>query len=112
MATLFADENVPLRLVEHLRDLGHDVLTAFEADRANASIPDPEVLAFTAEQGRALLTGNRHHFHKLHRAQPDHAGIITYTNDLDYGALAGRIHEAMSEFSDLAGRLVRVVRPG
>jgi len=31
MAHLYADEDVPRPLVEHLRALGHDVLTALEA---------------------------------------------------------------------------------
>jgi hypothetical protein len=35
---LYADENVPLRLVEELRRLGLDVLTALEDGRANQSL--------------------------------------------------------------------------
>jgi hypothetical protein len=34
---LYADENFPLRVVEELRRLGHDVLTASEDGRANQS---------------------------------------------------------------------------
>lgn len=37
---LYADENFPLRVVEELRRLGHDVLTSFEDGRANQSITD------------------------------------------------------------------------
>jgi len=37
---LYADENFPLRVVEELRRLGHDVLTAFEDGKANQSITD------------------------------------------------------------------------
>ena len=40
LASLFADENVPFPLVEALRNLGHDVLRAIEAGRANQGIPD------------------------------------------------------------------------
>lgn len=36
--------NFPLRTVEELRRLGHDVLTTYEDGRANRAIPDKEVL--------------------------------------------------------------------
>ena len=45
MAQLYADENVPARVVTRLRKLGHDVLTAFQDGRANRSIDDEVVLA-------------------------------------------------------------------
>lgn len=45
MALLYADENVPIRVVEELRRLGIDVLTAVEDGRANQSITDQDVLA-------------------------------------------------------------------
>jgi hypothetical protein len=35
VAALYADENFPLEVVEALRRLGHDVLTALEAGQAN-----------------------------------------------------------------------------
>ena len=56
---LYADENFPLRVVEELRRLGHDVLTALEAGRANQSIADHDLLARATEVNRALLTLNR-----------------------------------------------------
>jgi hypothetical protein len=37
---LYADENFPLRVVEELRRLGHDVVTAFEDGRANQAVTD------------------------------------------------------------------------
>ena len=36
---LYADENFPLRAVEELRRLGHDVLTVLEDGRANNPLP-------------------------------------------------------------------------
>jgi hypothetical protein len=58
MAALFADDNVPLALVELLRDLGHDALTALQAVHrqtpAHAGIviftddPDTDALAVGA----------------------------------------------------------------
>jgi Domain of unknown function (DUF5615) len=35
MAELYADEDFPFPVVERLRQLGHDVLTALEAGKAN-----------------------------------------------------------------------------
>jgi hypothetical protein len=95
MANLFADENVPFPLVEALRLLGQDVLTAQEAGLANQSIPDPDILAHATGLGRAVLTNNRKDFHRLHQNSPDRAGIITFTHDPDTNALADRIHAAI-----------------
>ena len=46
MADFYTDENFPLPVVELLRSLGHDVLTAKAAGNANLGIPDEQVLAF------------------------------------------------------------------
>ena len=111
MAALYADENVPFPVVVALRAAGHDVLTALEDGRANQHIPDPDVLARAVALGRAVLTGNRRHFVRLHRASPVHAGIVAYTEDLDFAALAARIHAALGGVADLAGQLIRVNKP-
>ena len=57
MAPLYADENLPLEVVEALRGLGHDVLTALEAGQANRSVPDESVIEFAT--ARALVRVNR-----------------------------------------------------
>lgn len=111
MAVLISDEDVHQELVEHLRALGHDVVTAREVGRANLGIPDPEVLAFAVAQGRTLLTRNRSDFHRLHRLHPDHEGIITFTDDPDLPALAQRIHDAITALDTLSRQLIRVIRP-
>lgn len=49
MARFYGDEQFPLRVVEYLRDLGHDVLTVQEAGNANLKIPDDRVLAFATK---------------------------------------------------------------
>jgi hypothetical protein len=87
------------------------VLTALEDGRANQGIDDPEVLARATQLGRAVLTNNRGHFHRLHRNDPNHAGIITCTDDRDYLALAGRIVARIAGVPLLAGQLLRVIRP-
>lgn len=109
MAAFYADENVPAPLLEALRALGHDVLTAHDDGRANQQIPDSDVLTRATELSRAVLTNNRDDFHKLHRAGANHAGIVTFTNDSDRAALAARIDAAAA--SPVAGQLVKAVRP-
>lgn len=111
MARLFADENVPLDLVDALAARGHDVRTALQAGRANQAIPDPDVLAHATLLGRAVLTNDRRHFHKLHGTVPNHAGIISFTDDQDIEALAERIHQSITTTGDLAGKLLKIVRP-
>jgi predicted nuclease of predicted toxin-antitoxin system len=111
MARLYADEQYPYPVVEFLRALGHDVLTVQEAGRANQGISDSDVLAFATSENRAVITQNRKDFLRLHRIQPDHAGIIACTNDRDWEALANRIHNAITTEETLQGKLIRVVRP-
>ena len=111
MARFYSNENFPLRAVQALRALGHDVLTSLEADRANQRIPDAEVLRFATEEGRAVLTLNRLDFFRLHRdVGGRHAGIIACTQSRDSAALAARIHEAVETDPDLNGKLIRIVR--
>jgi Domain of unknown function (DUF5615) len=109
-ASLFADENVHRGLADALRALGHDVLTAHQAGRANKRIPDADQLAYATSLARAMLTNNRRHFHQLHRGPLSHAGIITYTRDPDTASLAQRIHDAVVQTGNLQGQLIRIVR--
>jgi hypothetical protein len=111
MARLYADEDFPFPVVERLRQLGHDVLTAFEAGQANQAIGDADQLAFATSIGRAILTRNRRHYIPLHRRSAHHAGIISITDDPDLDGQANRIDEALASHSTLAGRHVRVNRP-
>src|SRR5688572_13230849 len=104
MAILYADENYPYPVVVLLRGLGHDILTAHADGRAGLGIDDPDVLARATQLGRAVLTEDRKDYHRLHRRDPNHAGIITCTRDNDWLALALRIHAAIIAFSDLHGR--------
>jgi predicted nuclease of predicted toxin-antitoxin system len=111
MARFYADEQYPYPVVKCLRDLGHDVLTVQEAGKANQRIPDDEVLSFSIDENRAVLTQNRRDFIKLHRLQSDHTGIIVCSDARDWEALAQRIHQAMLENESLQGKLIRIVRP-
>ena len=108
---LYADENFPLRVIEELRRLGLDVLTAFEDGRANQSITDHVILARATELGRAILTLNRLDFKRLHFQLPEHAGIVICTEDPDRIGQAQRIAKAITEAGDVRTKLIRVYRP-
>src|SRR5258708_39483200 len=112
MAQLYADEDFPLPVVQALRQMGHDVLTAFESNQANQSIADADVLAFATGLKRALLTLNRRHFIGLHLANPQHSGLIVCRKDLDFAALAERIDVAIRGLPELDNQVLRVNRPG
>ncbi len=109
MALLYADENFDYPVVEHLRLLGHDVVTVQEAGLAGGS--DAQVLADAMAAGRAALTFNRRHFEWLHRQSAAHAGIIGCTWDRDRAALAARIDKVIAGAGSLTGRSLRVNRP-
>jgi len=112
MARLYANENFPLPAVEELRRLGHDVLTSYDSGRAGQAVPDEDVLAFAVAEERILITLNRKHFVRLHQTHVDHTGIIVCTFDPDFKVLAQRVHAALVDQPQMAGRLVRINRPG
>ncbi len=107
---LCADENFPLRVVEELCRLGHDVLTALEDGRANKSVTDDDLLTRATEVNRALITLDRLDFKRLHRQISDHAGIIICTEDPDRVGQAKRVDASISKVGKLRGRLIRVYR--
>ncbi len=93
MARLYGDENFDIHAMEALHNLGHNTLTARDAGKANQRIPDHEVLAFAAENNRAVVTFDRRDYFHLHKANPVHAGIIACTYNADSNALTQRITE-------------------
>ena len=111
MADLYADENFDLPVVERLRQLGHDVLTAQEAGQAHQKISDADVLNFAVTGGRSVLTFNRRHFIRLHKQTPNHHGIIVCSKDDDLDALALRIHVAIANAGLLDNLLLRINQP-
>ena len=111
MAWLYSDEDFSYPVVEELRRLGHDVLTAQEAGQANLGVTDSAVLAFAIAQARAVLTFNRRHFINLHRRIVSHRGIVVCTRDDDVPGLAGRIDLAIRSCPGLDGQLLRINRP-
>lgn len=112
MARLYADENFSHRIVDELRQLGHDVLTARDAGQANRRIPDPAVLAYAVALRRAVLTFNRLPFKRLHVHHRPRCGIISVTCDDDEPVgTAHRIHAAITPLTSLNDELILVYRP-
>lgn len=107
----YADENFPLATVAELRGLQHDVLTAFEDDRANRKITDEKVLERAAELGRAVLTVNRRDFKNLHQIDGNHAGIFICTFDADFSRQARIIDENCRSIATADGQLIKIYRP-
>lgn len=109
MARFYSNENLPIDLVEALRQLNHDVLTSYEAGRANQNIPDQEVLAFATADRRCVITLNRQDFVTLHRSGISHSGIIICKEDRDYGGQAQALHSYLgTSGQDMSDRLIRV----
>ena|SRR5438132_8909307 len=92
MAWLYADEDFSYPVIQRLRQLGYDILTAHEAGQAGQGITDDAVIAFATAMSRAVVTFNRRHFIRLHAEVTSHAGIIVCTRDDDVAALAEHIH--------------------
>ncbi len=111
MARLYANENFPLAVVKALRMCGHDAVTVQETGRGNIGLPDEQILQEATADRRAVLTMNRRHFVRLHRAWSGHAGIIACTYDPDSEGLSRRINAAIADRDSLAGELIRVNRP-
>ena len=111
MARLFADENFPVPVVDALRRRGHDVVTIADAGQAGLALSDIAVLQLATADERAVVTLNRRHFVRLHTVEPEHAGIIVCSLDLDFDGQAARISHAIETQSSLAGLLIRVNRP-
>jgi predicted nuclease of predicted toxin-antitoxin system len=112
VARFYSNENIALPVVTELRRLGHDVLTSFDAERANSAVPDPEVLAFAASEERILLSHNRRDFLRLHRRRTSpHGDMVLCTVDVDFLSLALRIHDAVTAKGDIQDAVIRVNQP-
>lgn len=110
MASFYTNENFPIKVAEHLREMGHDVLTSQEAGKANQRIPDEDVLKFATESKRILLTLNRWDFIVLHNQSNKHTGIVVCTQNANLLQQAKQIDKLVNEAGDLNGVLLRVNR--
>lgn len=106
----YANENLTAELVEALRQLGHDVLTSYEAGTANRRIPDDQVLAHATADERAILTFNRDDFLALHRSGSDHNGIVVCKDNSDVQELSNALHDYLTTQNTLTNRLLRVMQ--
>jgi predicted nuclease of predicted toxin-antitoxin system len=111
VARLFADENFPLKVVEYLSQLGHDVATVHERGLAGESTSDQVILSIAIREQRAVLTHDRRDYFLFHRDGVQHEGIIACTADQNYRELAQRIHEALDRSPLLTGQYIRIVKP-
>ena len=107
---LYADENFPKDVVDELRILGHDVLTALEAGMANQGIDDRNQLEFAIRSVRAMITRNRRHFKKLHQTVSSHCGIIVCSEDNAFVAQAQKIHRQLASLARLDNQFFRVTK--
>ena len=112
MARLLADENFPFPVTQELRRLGHDAVTLEELGKADQGLLDEAVLALAIEEDRAVLTVNRRHFVRLHQERREHSGIVVCSLDIDFVGQAKRIAAALESEVVVAGRLIRINRPG
>lgn len=111
MARFYSNENFPRRAVEALREIGHDVLTSYEAGRANQQIDDANVLAYATEVQRILLTVNRKDFYREHRyGRFKHAGIVACTQDPNPLTLAQNVSDAVKDLESCEGKFLKVIR--
>lgn len=105
----YADENLPRAIIEELRQLNYDVLTSYEAQQANKSISDENVLKFAQEKNKIVITLNRDDFVSLHQQGEAHSGIIICKDDRDYQRQAQVIDEfILQDDRSLQGRLIRI----
>lgn len=112
MANVYSNENVPLGLVEELRSLGHDVLTSYEAGRANQRVNDDLVLADAQRWNRVILTHNRRDFVGRHRKGKPHCGIVVCTEDPNHAGLASRIDTSLRDPRAIGRYCVSVTKGG
>jgi hypothetical protein len=59
-----------------------------------------------------VVTNNRKDFKRLHNAGHAHKGIVVYTLDVDFEALAHRIDSALSDLGSRQRPLISVTRAG
>jgi predicted nuclease of predicted toxin-antitoxin system len=110
MIRFYANENLSAVVVKHLRSLGHDVLTSYDAGNANQGIPDDQVLVTATVDERCVITFNRKDFLALHRSGVDHAGIVIFKDDRDRIQQAQMVDEELSKESSLKNRCFRVLK--
>jgi hypothetical protein len=110
---LLTDEHIPPHLGAHLIRMGYDVLTVRQTDisKFGDGTSDAAVIERAKVLGRVVVTNNRTDFEELHESlQGNHCGIIVcpVERDEDLKKQAKMIHDAIEEYPDVRGQLLRV----
>jgi predicted nuclease of predicted toxin-antitoxin system len=108
MARLYSNENFPIDIVLRLREIGHDILTSYEAGQANQKIADIVVVSFATQENRIVITLNRDDFVRIHRTGIGHMGIIICKDDRDYDGQTQAIQTCLTANPVLSNRLIRI----
>ncbi|HEY2413360.1 MAG TPA: DUF5615 family PIN-like protein [Pirellulaceae bacterium] len=108
MADIFADEDVPYRLQDCLRLLGHNVATVrqFCEDKRGDAWPDEEVLRFACQHRWIVLTFNVSDFQRLAARNPDHFGIVLGDPEADKKVQARRINRLLRSADNVRGLVI------
>jgi predicted nuclease of predicted toxin-antitoxin system len=111
MLKFYSNENFPIEMVDLLRSRGYDVLTSYEAGQANQKIPDDEVLMYSTNAQRIVITENRQDFINLHFRSSNHAGIVICKADRDYAGKVQLLHDFFTQdIQPMDNRLLRVMK--
>jgi predicted nuclease of predicted toxin-antitoxin system len=111
MLKFYSNENFPIEMVDLLRSRGYDVLTSYEAGKANQKIPDDKVLMYSTNAGRIVITENRQDFINLHFTTGNHTGIVICKADRDYAAKVQLLHDFFTQDTQpMDNRLLRVMK--
>lgn len=95
-------------MVKVLRELGHTVITSYDAGQANRGIPDDEVLNYATENNLIVITFNRDDFIELHNKNIQHRGIVICKTDRDYQGQIDYLHKYLQNQDNLINRLIRI----
>lgn len=106
--SFYSNENFDLDMVKMLRELGHTVITSYEAGQANKKIPDDEVLNYATRNNLVVITFNQDDFIELHNNVIQHSGIIICKTDRDYQGQVHYLHEYLQNPESLINRLIRL----
>jgi predicted nuclease of predicted toxin-antitoxin system len=106
--SFYSNENFALDMVKMLRELGHTVITSYEAGQANRKISDDEVLNYATRNNLAVITFNRDDFIELHNNIIQHSGIIICKTDRDYQDQINFLDEYLQNQESLINRLIRI----
>lgn len=106
--SFYSNENFVFDMVKMLRQLGHTVITSYEAGQANQGIPDDEVINHATRNNLIVITFNRDDFIELHNNGVRHSGIVVCKTDRDYKGQVDCLHNYLQTQGSLVERLIRI----